>query len=540
MKHLLLITGVAALASSAFAQNTPQPTTLENSDAYSISSNGKYMLSDGYSGLKIYNLESNAVFDYTDGSDYGKCFAGFANCVSDNGIIVGYDSNDGASYWKDGSWHKIKSSEKSTGTDLVNSITSDGRRICGSIGIASITLDADVLRQVPCFWNWDEAKGDFTDPVLLPHPDRDFTGRVPQLVTAIDISQDGKTIVGQIVPAAGMIAYPIIYTENEAGEWSYVIPDDKELHPEGFVFPEYPGDEGPVYPQFEAYMTEEEVNAYNAAYTAYRESGYTLPEPQYSDYMTSEEIEAYDKAMKEYETVAPEWSEKFSAWFNAYFHILIRIPDYQFNSIRISPDGKYYANTVVISEEGASYEETVSYTHIYVYEMASGKVTKYEQHPDFTLTYLANDGIALAVSNLQDDPEAYLLSEGNCIDMQTYISGRVPEYGAWMDENMVHGIDVLEINEETGEQELVFVEKVITGRACGNPDLSIIALGVNNIWDLIDDGTSYVFDMKVADGVSRIEKTEMNESVYDLNGRRLKNASAPGIYIVNGEKRVVR
>lgn len=540
MKQLLLITGMSALASTAIAQNAPLPKTIENSDAYAISANAKYLVSDGYSGLRIYNIEANASFDYTDGSDYGKCFTGFANCVSDNGIIIGYDSNEGAAYWKDGAWRKIKSPANSTGSSLVNSITTDGRRICGTAGMASISYDADVLRQVPCIWNWDEKKGDFGDPVILPHPNLDYSGRVPQLVTAIDISQDGKTIVGQVVTAVGLIKYPIIYKENEAGEWNYVIPEEKELYPEGFVFPEYPGDEGPIYPQFEAYMTESEVNAYNDAYTAYRDSGYTIPEPQYTDYMTPEEIEAYDKAMAEYQVVAPEWSKKFNAWYTAYLQIGVRIPDYEFNSIRISPDAKFYANTVLVTEEGATTEELVSYSYIYVYDLESGAVTKYEQHPDFILTYVANGGITLAATNLTDDPEGYVLSEGNCIDMQSYISGRVPEYGTWMDENMMQGIDVLEINEDTGEPELVYVEKVITGRPCGTPDLSVIALGVNNVWDLIDDGTSYIFDLRATGGVSSIEMTEKNVSIYDLYGRRLKDATAPGIYIVNGEKKVVR
>lgn len=540
MNRLLLLTGMSSMVVLAMAQTVPEPKTIENSDAYAISANARYLVSDGYSGMRIYDLETDSDFDYTEGSSYGKCYTATARCVSDNGIVVGYDANEGASYWLDGTWKGLKRTTQARGSYLVNSITSDGKRICGTAGLTAMSYDDDVLRQAPCIWNWDEATGDFGSPILLPHPDKDFSGRIPQLITAIDISDDGKTIVGQVVTAVGMCLYPIIYTENEDGEWSYYLPNEKELYPEGFVFPEYPGDEGPVYPQYEAYMTEAEVEAYNEAYTEYRNSGFTIAEPQYTDYMTPSEIEAYDKAMAEYKVVSVDFEKKFSAWFKAYWQIAYSIPDFEFNSIRISPDGKSYANTVVVSDIDETTEEIISCTYVWVFDMATGNVTKYEQHPNFILTYLANDAIALAATNLVDDPESYVLKDGECIDMQKWISSLVPEYGVWMDDNMVQGIDVLGFNEDTGEEDIMYVEKVITGRACGTPDMSVVALGVNNVWDLIDDGNSYIFNLSAAGSVATPIETQRVKTIYDLQGRKVKSTSAPGIYIIDGKKKAVR
>ena len=77
-------------------------------------------------------------------------------------------------------------------------------------------------------------------------------------------------------------------------------------------------------------------------------------------------------------------------------------------------------------------------------------------------------------------------------------------------------------------------------RALGNSDLSLIALGIDNYWDYEDDGVTCIFDMKSGSAVSTVRPSDTETVIYDLSGRRLKNADAPGIYIFNGKKKVVR
>ncbi len=540
MKNLLLLAGMTVLGISAFAEDLPQPTVIENSNANAMSANARYIVADGYTGVKIFDLESGKNYDYTEGSPYGKYEAGFANCVSNNGIVVGY-SESGTRYWKDGKWNKIKVPSNTTGSVLVNSITPDGSRICGSVGIASMSADNnDVLRQVPCIWNWNSTTNDFDTPILLPHPDRDFSGRVPQLITSVGISDDGKTAVGQVVTATGTVAYPIIYKENEAGEWSYTLPDYDTLYPEGVEFPEFPGEDGPTMPSEESFMTTSELRNYQAAFDAYVNSGYTIPAPEYKDYMTEEEYSAYEKAKAKYDVLAYDWSMRWNAWWKVFFEIISKLPDYEYNSIRLSPDGRTYANTVLVEVMDDPLSYGIAYTHIWVFDIESGDIKKYDQQNNFVLTYLANDGIALAVTDPQGASQSYVLKNGECINMQKWISNFVPEYGAWIDENMVEGVDVTIYNEETGESEIIFEEMVLTGRPSATPDLSVIALGVTNVWDFGDDGNTYIFDLKGYNSVATIIPSDEENTIYDLSGRKLKNANSPGIYIINGKKKVVR
>lgn len=537
MNKFLLLATIPALGFSAIADEIPDPKVIVNSNAYYMSPNARYMVSDGYVNLQIFDLVSGQSYDYTEGSPAGHYEAGLGRCISDNGIVLSL----GGQYWKDGKWTALKAPSSARYGCMGSSITPDGRRICGIAGMYSMGADdADRLRDAPFIWNWDESKEDFGQPVKLPYPDKDFTGRIPQMVTAIDISADGKTVVGQVMTAAGNVQYPIIYREDESGEWSYEIPDRKALYPEGYVFPEYPAGDAPTLPSFETYMSQAEVTAYNEAYNAYINSGYVLPEPQYQDYMTPSEVEEYEQAMAEYTKEYEDWSAKFNAWISAYYRIASSIPEFQFNSIRISPDGKTYANTVLVEEEIGNTGDFRQLSYIYVFDIETGAVTKYEQQDAFVLTYLGNDGVALAVTNLLAEPQSYVLSEGECIDMRTWITTRIPQYDSWMEENMLQGIEVAEFDPELGEEVITYKEMVLTGRACASPDLSVITLGVTNVWDFMDEGNSYVFDMKYGLGVSSVCPDQCERSVYDLSGRKLKNADAPGIYIINGEKKAVR
>lgn len=537
MNKFLLLAGLPALGLSAIASDLPDPKVIENSNAYYMSPNAQYMVSEGYVNLQIFDLQSGQSYDYTDGSPLGHYEAGIGRCISDNGIVLSLSGE----YWKDAKWTALKVPSNAKFGCMGTSITPDGRRICGIAGMYSMGADdADRLRDAPIIWNWDESKGDFGDPVRLPYPDKDFTGRTPQMVTAIDISADGKTIVGQVMTAAGNLQYPIIYREDADGVWTYEIPDREALYPDGYVFPEWTEGDAPVYPSAESYMTESEISAFNEAYNAYISSGYTLPEPQYQDFMTSDEYEAYEKAMTEFYAEYEVWSKKYNAWVNAYNRIASTIPEYEFNSIRISPDGKYYANTVLVEVETDNMGTVELHSHIYVFDIETGAVTKYEQQDAFVLTYLGNDGVALAVTNLLSEPQSYVLIGGECFDMRTWITTRIPEYDSWIEDNMMQGIEVAEFDEELGEEVITYKEMVLTGRACATPDLSVITLGVTNVWDFMNEGNSYVFNMKDGLGVSTVRPVEGERCIYDLYGRKLNNVNAPGIYIINGKKIAVR
>lgn len=542
MKKILLLTGMTAIGLATIsAEDTPTPKAFEDVCAYAMSANGEYFVSEAEGGLKIVNVATGKVDVYSFEGEEGSYTPGIGTCVSNSGIVVGSSEDDSAVYWKDGKWTMLEVPAEAVFANHANAITADGYRICGNIGTAGINFNDDVLMQAPCVWTWNEEKGDYDLPVLLPHPDLDFTGRVPQYVTAVDIADDGKTIIGQVMTATGMYRYPILYTENNEGEWSYRLPDEKGLYPEGVVFPEYPGD-APIYPSYESYMTAEEIEAYNTAVNEYFLAGdWSAPYPEFIDFMSAEQLEAYNAEMEKYYEEYEVWDAEYNEWNDVFASVVSNNPSYEFNSIRISPDGKKYANTIIVEGEMEPDDWFPPvYNHIWVFDIETGEITKYDQNDSFTLTFLGNEGAAMAVVGQREAPKSYVLKNGICTAMQDWLTKASAEYGTWIDENLTFEIESIFWNDEIEGWDYSFREETLTGRAYATPDLSKIVLGVENVWDYMNDGVSVVFDMSVATGVSTLRPAEGEKVIYDLNGRKLKNADAPGIYIINGEKKVVR
>lgn len=540
MKQLLLLTAVSLFASASIAHAeapaAPQH-ELENSFVYTLSPDGNYAVSQSYFAIKVFNLATNQVDEIADEDGMLTYTVGIGKCISNSGVLVGGTNLNGAMYWIGGEWYDLPLPEFNTGTNLANAITPDAKRICGSIGTAEISLDSDALMQVPCIWNAD-GEG-YADPIMLPHPDRDFTGRVPQYVSAVDISEDGKTVIGQVVNATGMMSYPIIYKENADGTWTYEIVHESLLNPAGLTFPEYPGD-GPDCPNQEQYMTQDEIAAYNQAVDECVASGFTIPYPDYADYMTPEEKAAYDAAYAEYMTAYETWETAFYAWFDIFDECLAVAPGYEFNSVRISPDGKNYASTIGLEDPNNPFVRGYSIFHVWVFDTDSDNITKYDQLDDLHLLYLANDATALASTSVGTASNSFVLSAGKTEKMIDWMTLKAPTYANWMNENMVYAYDTYEYDPETGNSITIETEELMTGRAVSTPDLSVMALTVQNIWDFMTDGECYIFDMTVPGlGVNGIEESSKDSKIFDISGRQLKNASEKGIYIIDGKKKVV-
>lgn len=518
------------------ADALPAPNIIEDAYITAMSPNGEYAASETNSGVRIFNLSNGNEYTYwSDPLDY---FAtpyglGLGKCISNNGIILGGTSIS-VEYWKDGEWHDLYVPEYATSSNLANAITTDGSRICGSIGVGSLSYVDDVLMQAPCIWNATE--DGFGMPVMLPHPEKDFTGRVPMYVTAIDISEDGKTIIGQVMSANGMLAYPVLYKENADGEWSYEVPHEDLLKPEGTVFPKYPGD-GPEAPQLSDYMTAEEYQAYNAALEAYWDEKIDV-EPIATDYMSAEKKAEYEAALAAFNKENEEWSVKFYEWWDIWYECMAYCPLYQFNSVRISSDGKYYGCT--IQKEITTSSGIVKESNVWVFDVNGEGITKYDQNKDMNLTYLANNGVALAATSVGTNNHSFVLCNGECEGMYQWMSKICPEYASWIYENMTFEFEDYEEDPNTGKWEEVIKEETLTGRAMSNPDLSVIILSVENIWDFETEADAFIFDLRNVNSVSSIRPSAEEETIFDLSGRKLNRVTAPGIYIINGEKKVIR
>ena len=66
---------------------------------------------------------------------------------------------------------------------------------------------------------------------------------------------------------------PIIYTQNENGEWSYTLLMENKFRPEGMEWPKYP-ENLPKSPEAIDYMTDEMRNSYTQAMNDWADGGY--------------------------------------------------------------------------------------------------------------------------------------------------------------------------------------------------------------------------------------------------------------------------
>lgn len=545
MKKILLLSGISTIGLAAFAADVPEPLKLVDAYIQNISPNGKYAVSNLNSdALSLYDLETGEVYRYATKGEYDieQYRFGLGKCFSDNGIFVGGRTDGSAEYWKNGEWHSLSIAGKESFVNGANAISNDGSRICGILGSGEFSYNSDVLMSVPCIWN---AEGDgYGEPVVLPYPERDVLGTVPQYVKAIDISGDGKTIIGEIVASTGMLSYPVIYKEDGEGNWSYEIPHADLLKPEGFVLPENPGEYTgePPYPQL--YMTNEQAEAYGAAMEKYW-NGELNEEPDCLDYMSGEDKDHYLAVLAEYE----EWEKKLEAWNEALDELSEYYPSYQDNSMRISNDGLTYGCT--ISKGSIGPWGGGSFTNnVWIFDMNSDKITKYDQQDNLCLSYLANGGVCVASTptGMSDSSNSFILKDDEVTGMYEWMNSRMPEYASWMKQNME-----FEYHSFDDDWNPVLKKEFMTGHAVSTPDLSIMALSVHNIgfpeedesvWDDPEYksiiGYGFIFNLNVGSAVEAVRPAAEGKVIYDLYGRQLKEAGAPGIYIINGEKRVVR
>ncbi|MDE5554691.1 MAG: hypothetical protein K2J10_05855, partial [Muribaculaceae bacterium] len=240
-KSLLFCLAVATCVSPMMAE-TKTPTIYPNASFQHISANGRFIVSELYGTVTIYDLfeDTSEIFD--PGEYFENEYSlGLGNCITaDGSVILGGTNSLDAAYLENGEWVQLNVPD-SNKTNLCNGITADGSRICGSVGLNNMTTD-DVIMQVPAYWNRNANGDGYGECHVLPYPTKDFFGGKPQYVTAVSISNDGKTIVGQVQFSSGFMAAPIVYKEDADGNWSYSSPTKYLFNPNEITAVENPGE----------------------------------------------------------------------------------------------------------------------------------------------------------------------------------------------------------------------------------------------------------------------------------------------------------
>ncbi|MDE5785028.1 MAG: hypothetical protein K2H98_00690 [Duncaniella sp.] len=568
-KSLLLILAATAGVSAATAQ-FKEPVIYSETAISRISADGHYAVSEVYGTVKVMNLTSGTEVVYAASEDGTYNYSlGHGNCVSADGSIILASTLTypiDASYLENGEWHQLNVPETEM-SNLANGVTPDGSRICGSVGLNPMSFD-EVIMQIPAYWDRN-ADGTYSECKQLPYPDKDLFGEVPQYVTAISISADGKTIVGQMQFNSGSMAIPVVYKEDAKGEWSYSLPTKSQFNPDGLEPVENPGD-GPTPPNYEEFMTEEEIEAYNAAINDYYNLG-TPDYPNFEDFMTEEEKAAYVAAQEAYKTVYEEWEAKWEAYDIYRTSVNDSSPNFVFNNCFISLDGKSIVSTLDSPDPNAdpwSWFSNSLYTPASV-DIETGDITKVntevmgDNNELVTLSLLvagvANDGIMLLHNGLSSVPMLGYVAKGT--ELQTlveYLNAISPEYGKWITKNMSHEVAV-DYDPETWEE--IFEEFTFTGLPHATPDMSLVSMYNSSPWDFMENAQSVVFELPAMTGMASVSVSDQNLKVvakgvisvpegfaalqvYNLNGQCVKTVSAPcglmklnvapGAYIVKG------
>lgn len=543
MKKLLLLSSVGFLGAAAAHAEVPTPKTFLDACINAIAPNGSMFVSEIYGALTIYDLANDEHYEYVH--EYANYTVGGGNSVSNTGIVVGTTPDLPAAYWEDGDWYALPLPENATSTCVANGITPDGKRICGSIGLPGDPMAEDVLMQTPVVWEQD-GNGYYNTPIMLPHPEYDFAGRIPQYCLALEISADGKTIVGQVTDCGGAVCYPIVYKEDANGEWSYTIPHEELLNPNEVDLSGYPGTMG-AQPDELDFMDDDNAALWQEDYELWIESGYTLPYPEKSDYLSEEQKAAFQEALEAYQAEYAAWEEAYNEWEARYRAAVDLAPGYVMNDVHLHPDGKSFVVNVQADDPDAepdplAWFHTYAFTHPWSFSLENDNITKYTPIDKISVTSISSDGTMFATGDRDTVNKAYVITpKGVCQTLQEWMAERVPEYATWMEENMKH--DIESYNWDTGEFETE--EGVLaSGIPMADQGHNLVGTWANNLWDYETNADSYLFDMKGAGAgitsVSADKSAEGAAGIYDLYGRRLEKADAPGFYIINGKKAVVR
>lgn len=562
MKKSLLTLACALLCSgAAVAQGSG--VMYEGLNFTNVSPNGRW-LTENKQGVMAYIFDSQTKENWTffDENNLSTWFIGYGHSVTDEGMVCGstqvYNEEAGwgyysdAAYFKGGEWHVLPQlSGRETGMNSANAVTPDEYRICGAQGVDNSSYDKDNLMMYPVIWT-KSANGEY-ECQALPYPTRDFTNRTPQYVTAMDISADGKTVVGQVVDYSGFYTYPIVYNEKADGTWTYrlvntsLVWDQSKLD----ALPAVP--DQPTYPNVDDYMSEQDMADYNAAYDYYYECYYQcvagdmdwseLPQfPSKNEYISDETKKAeYEAAMDQYQIDNDAWYEAFSNFQDALQEATTGA-SFVFNQTSLSPNGLYYLTCMSAPDPNADPDD------FWAPSLSLPKVLDLSKE-DGVSTIAATDKLT---ANILNNGRYLVTSPASSYARNAYVanvgSEEVTPLVDWLNEmgqntaaeflktNCVFDITDYAWNDETGSyEEVVLADSLITGTPIFSGDgKHIVSWYENPETNAID---TYVLSLDISDEAAAIEGVKADEEAtvigreyYNLQGQRIA-APVEGVYL---------
>lgn len=551
MKKTLLTLAAMALTTVAA---TAQVGTDYKGKAYSrISNDGIWAVEDNYGVISLLNRQTGAETDYQDES--GEIYCGLGHYLAEDGTAVG-SSNMNAIILKDG---KITTPEQPTGIgssmNTANSITPDGKRICGGLGTGE-SFGGDGMMSYPVVWTLN-GEGEYKC-TPLPYPTKDFLGLAPQYVTAVDMSADGKTIMGQVTSNSGMYCYPILYTEDAEGNWSYqLVCADLVYDAEKIAaLPAAPVE--PAYPNVEDYMDDADKAAYQAAMEKYNEdvanywAGLITEYPAYpnqADYIADAERKAqYDAAESAYKEASDKyWTEK-EAW-DALLEEAVTGSTFTLNGLALAQNGQYAAATIECLDPDGEIDPwfpwiTPTISSVCRFDIkAEGVTSSISTDSDNLVSAVTNAGAVISCSpvKVENARNSYVLYPGQTVSVgiEKMVESNA-EASKFLKDNYLFNVTLTSYDEEKEEEVTTTVtDSLITGSVTCNADGTILVSWMYDVFTNPDEFTprSYVIDLSTKEGIGEIMKGEEAEGTvtarefYNLQGQRIAAPAANGIYL---------
>lgn len=504
MKKFLLL-GISFLSFSAIAEEMTEPLVIPQLYAWKLTPNGKWLAGDISGICDVYDMENHSLVTYNGAR---------ASTITNDGVIVATGTQK-PSLIINGEV-VVPEGLEGARSGSIQLLSSSGNRLVGNINYP------DAGATGLCVWDIDE-NGVVGNPKPIKRPTLDFFGCKPQFTNVLAISSDGSTITGFVQDWRGYYCYPIIFRENENGDWDYSYPTETLFNPEKYPIPYNIWLEEPKFPEMKDYMNPVQRSAYEDALANYYMG--LLPElPDAKDYMTEEQWQEYYDAAVYYNDWWYGHQDEINAYNNEYNKILFSSVIFDLNEVAISPDGRYIGCSYIEYPDGL---ETAGVLKINTLapEFQKYKSDREEQYT----TQILSDGTMLLSQPMILDPETYIVlpDRSEMMDIKDYFQETHPEYLAWM-------------NEYLGN----------TGTIYANDDLTIFSGSMLPAdCDRVEEvaggyySFTYVFSPDPA-SVENIESSLENRFVvYSLTGLKILDTDnleevknlPKGIYVINGK-----
>lgn len=539
MKKILPICASLLLSAGSVmaAPEGLKPEVFTNIAFSSISDNGIWVsgnLPDGYSTI-VRNLstkqewisEAELIGDANSGYEPVESYDfGMGRAISNSGTAVGH-KNGQAAYFENGQWILLKTvAGTPAGTEsMAQSITPDGSMIVGYIGNVPLSTDAKESMSSPVVW-MRQNDGTYGNPIVLPHPEKDITNRVPQYVTANMVSLDGRSVAGFMRDYLGMLQQPVLFYLDDKNEWNYKVLGDGLVNPNNVEFPEYPGEFDEAAPNYEDYFEPGQQRQWEAAHDAWAANGEQGEEPMPQDFMSPAKKEAYLAVYTPWYLKYVAWAREYEKFETSLMDCVASGVDFLQNNVTISPDGKMVGATRMITTvtppTGNQLEPTIEIKYaVTVFDAETGAPTLYDAEESMMIMDIARDYSILSTVLDPDGIEqrqAYIYPEAavKCMPLYEYMYELNEEMGEWMEDNMLQDVYYALGPNDT----LLSKEVVCSGIPVATSDLSVILTRIidTSLW--VDENSAVAYSYVLPTGLevtpAAVENIESAEAVMTI------------------------